>query len=274
MVPLVPLVLVTFAHASEKRILVVIDVQKCFLPDQGDGFAGSLASSDEHADTVVANANRFRDDSGFDQVFLTMDSHPMDHISFIKTHIPNDPETTFPKVVPTLCFRGETEEESGCCPNIFKDDEIARNSPLAEEPWCVEMFEKYESGSVDGFTEASQLLWPQHCVFRSPGDTAKGWEAPFNLDPFDEDEIVIKKGTRKFIDSYSGFGDNEGYGVTELGKDIRIISQRDGGDEEDVHLYLAGIATNICVKFSLLHALQKHYATITLVTDATAATVS
>ena len=86
----------------------------------------------------------------------------------------------------------------------------------------------------------TQVLWPDHCVIGSHG-------AAFHKDlTVDRAEMVIRKGFRRAIDSYSAFFENdhrtptglEGYLTT------RGITQ----------LTMVGLATDFCVAYSAIDA--------------------
>ena len=87
-----------------------------------------------------------------------------------------------------------------------------------------------------------QTLWPDHCVQGSPGadfhpdlDTATG-------------ELIIRKGFRKEIDSYSAFFENDQSTQTGL---KGYLNER---GLERVHL--CGLATDFCVAFSAIDAVR------------------
>lgn len=86
-----------------------------------------------------------------------------------------------------------------------------------------------------------QILWPVHCVQGTPGaDFAPGLDtARFTR--------IFYKGVDATIDSYSAFFDNAHRRSTGLGEFLR-----EQGVEE---VYLLGLATDYCVKFSALDAL-------------------
>lgn len=87
-----------------------------------------------------------------------------------------------------------------------------------------------------------QILWPTHCVQGTPGtDFAPGWDQT-SLDK------VIYKGTDPSIDSYSTFFDNGHLRSTGLENYLREKGVKD--------LFIAGLATDYCVKYSVLDALQ------------------
>lgn len=88
-----------------------------------------------------------------------------------------------------------------------------------------------------------QVLWPDHCVEHSDG-------AEFHPDllpiPF-----VFCKGEDPEVDSYSGFFDNGKRNKTQLDDFLK----ENGVDELDV----IGLATDYCVKFTVLDALELGY---------------
>ncbi len=99
---------------------------------------------------------------------------------------------------------------------------------------------------------ASQILWPVHCV---QGTTGSAF-----LPDLDTRRIqkVIQKGTNPEIDSYSGFYDNAQRKNTGLGDYLR--------QQQVEHIYLMGLATNYCVKFTALDALRLGFR-VTLIQD-------
>lgn len=99
----------------------------------------------------------------------------------------------------------------------------------------------------------TQVLWPDHCVQGSAG-------AAFHADlAVDRAELVIRKGFRPAIDSYSAFFENDRATPTGLAGYL----QERGFDR----VVLAGLATDFCVAFSALDARRLGFAT-TVVTDA------
>lgn len=81
-----------------------------------------------------------------------------------------------------------------------------------------------------------QTLWPDHCVQGSPG---ADFHADLDLKPV---QFIIRKGYRKEIDSYSAFFENDKSTATGLGSLVNGIAGDDG-----VELFIAGIATDVCV---------------------------
>jgi nicotinamidase/pyrazinamidase len=92
-----------------------------------------------------------------------------------------------------------------------------------------------------------QVLWPDHCVQGSRG-------AEFHRD-LDLSRVarVFRKGTDPEIDSYSGFFDNGHRKATGLGDYLR--------DEQVTDVYVMGLATDYCVKWTALDALQLGFRT-------------
>ena len=100
------------------------------------------------------------------------------------------------------------------------------------------------------FPYGPQTLWPDHCVQGTEG-------ARFhpNLDT-DGADMVIRKGFRKAVDSYSAFLENDRTTPTGLAGYLR---ERGIG-----RVVLAGLATDFCVGFSALDALDAGFRTVVL----------
>ncbi len=97
-------------------------------------------------------------------------------------------------------------------------------------------------GEVIDLEGIRQVLWPAHCV-----QDTRGAEFHDGLDQSSIDHVV-RKGTDPRIDSYSAFFDNGHRKETEL---ARYLRER-GVDA----LTLLGLATDYCVKFTALDALE------------------
>lgn len=99
----------------------------------------------------------------------------------------------------------------------------------------------------------SQLLWPVHCVQNSEGAALHcGLDA-------EKVDRRIRKGTESGIDSYSAFFDNGRKGKTELDSFLQENGVTD--------VAVCGLATDYCVKFTVLDALELGYA-VNLLVDA------
>lgn len=98
-----------------------------------------------------------------------------------------------------------------------------------------------------------QVLWPTHCVQGSPG---AAFHPALATDPAD---LILRKGFRAAIDSYSAFFENDR--TTPTGLDGYLRSRG------VTRLTLCGLATDYCVAFSALDAARLGYA-VTVLTGA------
>lgn len=85
-----------------------------------------------------------------------------------------------------------------------------------------------------------QVLWPDHCVQDSNG---AAFHAMLDLP---RTELIIRKGFRRDIDSYSAFFENDRQTPTGLAGYLR---ERHIG-----RVFLCGLATDFCVNFTALDA--------------------
>ncbi len=109
--------------------------------------------------------------------------------------------------------------------------------------------EPYTEGELDGL---AQTFWPDHCVQHSEGAA---------LHPLLKQQAiaaVFHKGQNRIIDSYSAFFDNGHRQKTELDGWLR--------GQGIVELTVLGLATDYCVKFTVLDALALGYA-VNVITD-------
>jgi nicotinamidase/pyrazinamidase len=88
----------------------------------------------------------------------------------------------------------------------------------------------------------NQTLWPEHCVQGTDGAAFHPW-----LD-LTKAELVIRKGFRKHIDSYSAFYENDRKTPTGLAGYL--------GERRIDRITLVGLATDYCVAFSALDAVK------------------
>ena len=99
-----------------------------------------------------------------------------------------------------------------------------------------------------------QQLWPAHCVQGTEG--ARLWPALYHKPT----AVNVYKGTKTLIESYSVFGNhtvNYDTGLHTLLQSLGVT-----------HLYLTGLAEDICVSYSALDALNLGYH-VSIVQDAT-----
>jgi nicotinamidase/pyrazinamidase len=85
-----------------------------------------------------------------------------------------------------------------------------------------------------------QTLWPDHCVQGTPG-------AEFHAKlETDKAQLIIRKGFRRAIDSYSAFFENDKTTPTGLAGYLRERGLR--------RIFLVGLATDFCVHYSAIDA--------------------
>lgn len=96
----------------------------------------------------------------------------------------------------------------------------------------------------------SQTLWPDHCVQATQGAAFhSGLALP-------QAELVLRKGFRPEIDSYSAFYENDRRTPTGLSGYLR--------ERGLTRVFLAGIATDYCVHYSALDAQREGFPAIVI----------
>lgn len=99
-----------------------------------------------------------------------------------------------------------------------------------------------ESGELDGLP---QVWWPVHCV---QGSTGAAFHTKLHHHMIDK---IIRKGQHRDVDSYSAFFDNGKRQSTELSTWLQ--------QHQIQQLWIMGLATDYCVKFTVLDALALGY---------------
>jgi nicotinamidase/pyrazinamidase len=163
-------------------VLLVVDVQNCFVPGGTLPVAGG--------DQIVPLINKIA--RAFEHVVLTQDWHTAGHASFASSHPGKKP---------------------------------------------------FETVSMPYGT---QVLWPDHCVQGT---------ADANLHPalqIPHAQLVIRKGHRRHIDSYSAFYEADGKTPTGLSG---YLKQRGL-----TRCFVAGLATDFCVAWTALDARKDGFA--------------
>ncbi len=110
-----------------------------------------------------------------------------------------------------------------------------------------------EPFSITTMPYGDQVLWPTHCVQGSHG-------AEFHRDlVIDKADLIIRKGFRSEIDSYSAFFENDRQTRTGLTGYLR--------DRGVKNVVLTGLATDFCVYYSAMDALKSGFK-VKLITNA------
>src|SRR5262249_12843526 len=90
-----------------------------------------------------------------------------------------------------------------------------------------------------------QVLWPDHCVQGTPG-------AEFHKDlAVAHAELVLRKGFRRAIDSYSAFFENDHRTATGLAGYLR--------ERSFTRVFVAGLALDFCVRYSAEDAKRERF---------------
>jgi len=259
--------------ASGKTALLIVDVQDCFLEaNTTTGKPGSLAVPASH---IIPLINQVRAEKSclFDHVIFSQDYHPANHISFASSH-GLDPFSHLGGLggLLLMCLTptsGSTADAS-CCPKIHVAPDSVNRSTTLSPPvgwnYTVNM-----SILVTGNTacsvckdtpqkcfESEQMMWTDHC--EQSGDST----FPPSLDKRAGD-LIVQKGVNKHVDAYSAFMDNTATLKTQLDADL----QAKGITE----LFVVGIATDVCVKWTVKDAIGGNTGSyvVTVIKDATAA---
>jgi nicotinamidase/pyrazinamidase len=99
-----------------------------------------------------------------------------------------------------------------------------------------------------GMPYGQQTLWPDHCIQGTPGAAFHPQLAT------DRAELVIRKGFRAAIDSYSAFHENDRRTPTGLAGYLRERGLR--------RIFLVGLATDYCVYYSAVDARRLGFDTV------------
>lgn len=128
---------------------------------------------------------------------------------------------------------------------------------IATQDWHPENHKSFASnnnkkiGEIINLNGLTQFMWPNHCIQNTLGsELAKDLKT-------DLISKIIYKGTNSKIDSYSGFFDNGHLQKTELDDYLKAKDIKD--------LYIMGLATDYCVKFTALDAVNLGFNTYLVV---------
>jgi len=98
--------------------------------------------------------------------------------------------------------------------------------------------------------DGPQTLWPDHCVQNSPG---ADFHPELSPEVRARAELILRKGFRAEIDSYSAFLENDKQTTTGLAGYLR---ERGFG-----RIFIAGLAYDYCVRFSAVDAVRAGFET-------------
>jgi nicotinamidase/pyrazinamidase len=154
-----------------------------------------------------------------------------------------------------FCPGGALEVEDGLAAAKVANDLMERfDLVVATQDWHPANHKSFAAmhpwrrpGDVIELNGLEQILWPIHCV---QGSFGAEFVRELRTEAFEE---VFVKGTDPEIDSYSGFFDNGHRKATGLGDYLK-----EKGVEE---LYIVGLALDVCVKFTVLDALELGFKT-------------
>lgn len=140
------------------------------------------------------------------------------------------------------------------------DEIIAGINALMDEHNCIVLTQDWHTAGHSSFASSHagkspyelvempygpQVLWPDHCVMGSKG-------AAFHPDLHtDAAQMIVRKGFRTEIDSYSAFFENDQTTATGLHGYLQERGVK--------NLVLTGLATDFCVAYSALDAARLGY---------------
>lgn len=255
-------------HAAGKTALLVVDVQNCFCEADAttSGEEGSLSVANTASVITVINDIRQKKGCIFDSIVRSQDYHPPYHISFGPTHgLAPFSHFAGKGELPIKCVQATSAlmADASCCPTYYVDpsmvdcetqlcpgyvNETVLANTVLKSPACSICRDRPEE-----CFDTSQAMWTNHCL--QDGDAS----FPEKLITADSD-IIVRKGGEQFVDAYSAFADNT----------KRLYSPLDGKLKRlDIEtLYIVGIATDYCVFYSAMDAIELGYK-VKVVLDAT-----
>lgn len=247
-----------------KTALLLIDVQECFLEN------GTLPVT---ASFIVPKINSIRATKSclFDKVFKSQDFHLPGHVSFGTSHGKTPITGAWQGVLDITCMKptSGTTADASCCPTVHIN-KTAVDCTATHCPADDYYTKAPGNGIITGNTACTtckdtpascfkdtQTLWADHCLQAGDSGFAKA------LTSMDTD-VVVQKGTNKYVDAYSAFMDNSGNLKTSLDASLQAAGI--------TTLYVAGIATDVCVKWTVRDALASSTGnyTVKVISDASA----
>lgn len=231
--------------------VIVIDLQKCFLP------GGNLPTTNSRNTKNNKNNNKMITHLGTDtnkfikelkpnNLFISLDWHPEDHISFIK---------------PELIKMGKKS---------MVDPEINHSAPGKPFLTSIQAYKKEDIKprvwhKDDKLNHTRQTLWTPHCIQNNSQamvDESLKIQELINFNP-----KYVLKGFTPNVDSYSVVADALGNPTPYIyeGKDLTQFKHDDNVkttflttlQNSNINIvYLTGIARNVCVFWSAMDLLE------------------
>lgn len=134
------------------------------------------------------------------------------------------------------------------CNHISFIENVGKRRLHSSSPLKAVDARTFDTVIFDGPSPISQLLWPAHCIQNTWGSQLCDELKIVN------NSIKVYKGTNSDIDSYSAFADNDNSSNTALDAQLKANGITD--------VYVCGLAYDICVAATALHAISHGYRTI------------
>jgi nicotinamidase/pyrazinamidase len=211
---------------NDKFMFMIVDVQNCFVP------GGTLPVGGGDEVVPVINSIRQKWHQKFKMVAVSQDWHCEHHVSFASEHPGFGIFSTIDLKYTAdgrLCYDEETNTTNPTYTADCTNEVVAHVIP--------------------------QTLWPDHCVM--------GTEDANLLDNLitSHKDVLVRKGDKCYVDSYSTLYDNGGFTHTDL---PGIIQKRG-----ITAAFVVGLATDFCVSFTSEDMATKLGLKTFLVEDAT-----
>lgn len=193
---------------------------------QYDFIDGTLAlkncPSHHQGEHVIPILNKLLNEVHFDVVVYTQDWHTADHISFYEN----------------LPLRAHL---------LDKDSKQIDELKVFDTAVFI-----FDDKSKMKKMRVEQILWPTHCIQQTHG--AEIHKDLLILKPNRTRQVInLLKGYESEIDSYSAFWDNQKIRETMLNSKLK--------DYNVTQVFIGGIATDVCVYSTALHAVEYGYRT-------------
>jgi nicotinamidase/pyrazinamidase len=226
---------------GNKSVLIIVDVQKDFLPG---GTLACMASDPSFSKKVIDKINTLVEANVFDYYVYTQDAHPPGHISFRSTH-----GTTAPTVEIELKRKGKTQQlmwEEHCRSDGGHNKGMDLSDALYQDQFKV----KGRSVCV--------TTYPANYYIQPPVLSCNLEEGRTIAEKLADKSFILWKGQNKMVDSYSAFkdadDDDTGLHTFLLARDVKNV-------------YVSGIAREVCVYSTARDATKYYFGADTNITE-------